>query len=190
VPYDRHHESALVTSFYLDRGRRTNKADDILSASRSPSPSVVPATPTDFVGGRELPPLDDIVEAETSRGRKTFVRQVLTPRPVDPYAREEPDEVDGSSRWISDQRKGGMLSGLSRRLNPLTYLRDESRGRDRSGNIIRAGSTPPANEDTTSLRFPDSQGAGGFLREGSSSLGVPVCNAVRSRSAGYDGVRH
>lgn len=191
MPYDRHHESALSTSLFLDRGRRANKADDIRSASRSPSPSVVPATPTDFVGGHDLPPLDDVVEAETSRGRKTFVRPVLTPRPVDPYTREAPDEVDESSRWLSDHRKGGgILSGLSRRLNPLTYLRDESKGRDRNGNIIRAGSTPPANEDASSLRFPDSQGVGGFLREGSSLLGVPASNVVRSRSTGYEGVRH
>jgi len=153
---------------------------------------VVPATPTDFVGGHDLPPLDDVVEAETSRGRKAFIRPVLTPRPADPYAREESDEVDESPRWISDHRKGGggLFSGLSRRLNPLAYLRDESKGRDRSGNIIRAGSTPPTNEDATSLRFPDSQGVGGFLREGSLSLGVPVSNAVRSRSTGYEGVRH
>lgn len=169
-----------------------NKGDDIQSDSRSPSPSMVPATPTDFVGGHRLPPLDDdVVEAETSRGRKTFVRQVLTPRPADPYAREEPDEVDGSSRWIADRRTGGgILSGLSRRLNPLAYLREESRVRDWSNNIIRAGSTPPASEDATSLRYPDSQGVGGFLREGPPSLNVPVSNVMRSRSAGCEGVRH
>jgi hypothetical protein len=132
-----------------------------------------------------LPPLDNIVDSETPRGRKASVRPVSIPRPVDLYSREEPGEVNVASRWISDSKKGGLLSGLSRRLNPLTYLRDESKGRDRNGNIIRSESTPPANEDAASHRFPDSQGVGGFLREGSSlALGV----AVRSRSVGFDGV--
>lgn len=147
---------------------------------------MVPATPIDCIGRHEFPPLDDVVDSEASRGRKASVRPVLTPRPVDPYAREEPDAVNGSLRWISSPQMGGLLSGLSRRLNPLTYLRDDGKGRDRSGNIIRAGSVPPANEDATAHRFPDSEGVGVFLREGSSSgLGVPVATAARSRSVGY-----
>lgn len=184
VPFDPHFESALLTSPGPSRGRRTTKAH-VRSASRSPSPSVVPMTPLDFIGGRPLPLLDE--EPDLPRGRKAFAGEIPTPRAIESYSREELDSVDENIGWSAGPKKGGLLSQLSHRLNPLSYIHngnssasslwgsDEIRGRDR-GNIIRAESTPPAAEDP-------------FLRkDSSSSLGVPVSNA-RSRSAGCDGVR-
>lgn len=186
VPFDRHYESALLTppSPGPSRGRRPTKKSHVRSASRSASPSMVPSTPLDF--SLPLPSLSDVIEgaaAEPSRGRKAFIREVLTPRPRPAdtsYTREKEDNqldvLDETSRWTL--KKAPMLSGLSRRLNPLI-------GRGRGGattpsvNILRAGSTPPANEEVTA------QGNGNFLFAGSgSSLGPG-----RSRSVGYDGAR-
>lgn len=194
LSYDIHHESALVTS-PPSRGRRARNVHT-RSTSRSPSPSVAPLTPLDLLRGRSLPPDEDVAEA-SSRGRKQYPGDIATPRQVSAsYTREGLDSVDETTGWDRDGRKSGLLSQLSRRLNPRSYLSANSaqslRGRNSNvGNsgIIRAGSTPPAAEDVTAHRFSDTPGAGGFLRNDSStstSLGVPVARAARSRSVGYD----
>lgn len=192
--FDRHYESALLTSPAPSRGRLSDKSC-VRSASRSTSPSAVPPTPTDLVRGYPLPPLDDVIEGEPSRGRKAFARESTTPRPrVDSDAASDTE----ATRWSSpDAQRNSLLSGLPRRFNPLFQYHPIESSRASSstslwaqrtamvnvGSAMRAGSTPPLKEDGNSPR----QGRG-FLCESASStpglLGTPVSNIVRSRSAG------
>ena len=185
LSYDVHHESALLASPPF-RGRRTRNVH-ARSTSRSPSPSIAPLTPLDVIRGRSLPPADDdVAVAANSRERKEYPGQVSAS-----YTREGLDSVDESTRWERDSRKSGLLSQLSQRLHPRSYLSvngaQSSRGRNKimgnSGNIIRAGSTPPAAEDAIAHRFSAIPSVGGFLRNDSSSSTSLV---ARSRSVGYD----
>ncbi|KZP13916.1 hypothetical protein FIBSPDRAFT_868770 [Athelia psychrophila] len=188
VPFDRHYESALVTSPAPVRGRLPKKSH-VRSASRSASPSAAPTTPTDFMRGYPLPPLEDVIEGETSRGRKVFVGEAHTPR-----QRVDSDESE-AGRWssvgsVEPSRKRSLLSGVPRRPNLITSLLHadmHSSGRTtpmKSGHASRAESTPPIKEDGDAR-----QGRGrGFLCASTSAspalLSAPLSNTLRSRSAG------
>ncbi|KAF7974314.1 hypothetical protein HWV62_12478 [Athelia sp. TMB] len=170
VPFDRHYESALLTSPAPVRGRLPKKA-----ASRSPSPSAAPATPSDFMRGHPLPPLEDVVEGEPARGRRAFAR---APSPTRPRA--DSDAWSAGSLSVEAPHRRSLLSGQPRRAHPAPPYVHFDVSRSAPG-AARAESTPPVKEDGSALR----QGRG-FLCDStpSPSLLTPLCNTPRSRSAG------
>ena len=175
VPFDRHYESALLTSPAPVRGRLPKKA-----ASRSPSPSAAPTTPSDFMRGHPLPPLEDVIEGEPSRGRKAFAREAEGARPRVDSDASEAGRWSSSSLSVEAPHRRSLLSGQPRRAHlasPYVHF-DVSRS---APGAARAESTPPVKEDGTALR----QGRG-FLCDSAPSpaLLTPLCTTPRSRSAG------
>lgn len=103
-------DSALLTSptSSIDRGRRLQKPH-FPSRSRSPSPSVVPATPVDLSVRFSAPlEISEDNQRETSRGRKKYVRTGPALRPEHMYAAgadgvPELDVLDETVGWAAPE---------------------------------------------------------------------------------------
>jgi len=109
-------------------------------------------------------PLDDVMEDVPSRGRAPFRGDGTTPRrSIDTQVPPKNIDVVGETSTQSiaiDTEQSGAFSELLRRLNPLTYLRDQSlnsapdvrpddREDDRSDDLAGAGSASPVDNSTT-----------------------------------------
>ncbi|TFK40730.1 kinase-like domain-containing protein [Crucibulum laeve] len=154
------HDSALLVSpsSSLERGRRSQNRHNTRFQSRSTSPST-PGTPLDVgSAARIVSPLGilshqpEVLELETSRGRKKLGRGMRSPlRGTAFYATDddELDVLDETADWLSPVRSGKLRassadretrprSGPNARSSLSKLLHEDTRRRQQ-----RAGSVPP-----------------------------------------------
>ncbi|KAF9013335.1 kinase-like domain-containing protein [Cyathus striatus] len=149
-------DSAILASpsSFIERGRRPlkNRRD---TTSRSPSPSLTPGTPADFLSPRRYASLDivcdhieDDIEKESSRGRKGGIRNIRSPLRTEqlfsvPDAEEDLVEPDWLVSAASSSKGRAFVNDddlLSTSNNaPLVSLLSHTRPVDN----CRAGSVPP-----------------------------------------------
>lgn len=172
-----YHDSALVTTPPLERGRRPRKNNG-RSESPSPSPGAVPTTPTDSNSSAPIEVLrlqPDDFEHESSRGRRKFSRGIppLNTEHMFSMASNNPSELDvldetvgwaapTNARKRSDSVAGqSAVSDIRTPKSTSPYASWSRFGRSPSKPAVsrvdayfekkRSGSTPPAPNSLWSL---------------------------------------
>ena len=176
---------ALLPQAFLDRGRRSEKSQ-IDPPSRSPSPSVLPATPLDTPA--HSPSL------ERGRKRRGRLEMASSPPPlthtygVDMDNKDaELDVLSETTRWSAEG--GGLRAPLSAGCWPYRSQTVDSHA---PGKTQRAGSTPPLPShvpwmEENNGRPPLSRNSNRSFCATSNTrpIPIPIKSGSRSKSAGY-----